>query len=182
MLYRFIFPATLAGLLLILKNGSIWRYKSLCGLSALKCRDWITTIYLVWTSCVPSTLCIHVIWHFTSTGCCECYDFFRIRPLVSSHPSCSENTQTVCKQHSDRGEGEGGGVRSCLAVLCPLFFSAVDAFCQNLVETLEGTPGLRYIWSTFKQLLQGKVLYTPDTPAVRLVVKEVRTMKLFIAK
>uniref|UniRef100_A0AAQ4P0T4 P-type phospholipid transporter n=1 Tax=Gasterosteus aculeatus aculeatus TaxID=481459 RepID=A0AAQ4P0T4_GASAC len=47
-----------------------------------------------------------------------------------------------------------------------------DAFCQNLVETLEGTPGLRYIWSTFKQLLQGKVLYTPDTPAVRLVVKE----------
>uniref|UniRef100_A0AAQ4PAU9 ABC transporter domain-containing protein n=1 Tax=Gasterosteus aculeatus aculeatus TaxID=481459 RepID=A0AAQ4PAU9_GASAC len=122
--------------------------------------------------CVPSTLCIHVIWHFTSTGCCECYDFFRIRPLVSSHPSCSENTQTVCKQHSDRGEGEGGGVRSCLAVLCPLFFSAVDAFCQNLVETLEGTPGLRYIWSTFKQLLQGKVLYTPDTPAVRLVVKE----------
>ncbi|KAM8899352.1 phospholipid-transporting ATPase ABCA1 isoform 1-T3 [Spinachia spinachia] len=47
-----------------------------------------------------------------------------------------------------------------------------DAFCQTLVETLEGTPGLRYIWSTFKQLLQGKVLYTPDTPAVRLVVKE----------
>ncbi|XP_031707233.1 phospholipid-transporting ATPase ABCA1 isoform X1 [Anarrhichthys ocellatus] len=47
-----------------------------------------------------------------------------------------------------------------------------DAFCQTLVNTLEGTPGLRYIWSTFKQLLQGKVLYTPDTPAVRLMVKE----------
>ncbi|XP_056298859.1 phospholipid-transporting ATPase ABCA1-like [Pseudoliparis swirei] len=47
-----------------------------------------------------------------------------------------------------------------------------DAFCQNLVDTLEGTPGLRYIWSTFKQLLQGKVLYTPDTPAIRLIVKE----------
>ncbi|XP_034412914.1 phospholipid-transporting ATPase ABCA1-like [Cyclopterus lumpus] len=47
-----------------------------------------------------------------------------------------------------------------------------DAFCQTLVDTLEGTPGLRYIWSTFKQLLQGKVLYTPDTPAVRLMVKE----------
>ncbi|KAL7375204.1 hypothetical protein ABVT39_013723 [Epinephelus coioides] len=47
-----------------------------------------------------------------------------------------------------------------------------DAFCQTLVDTLESTPGLRYIWSTFKPLLQGKVLYTPDTPAVRLVVKE----------
>ncbi|XP_074478981.1 phospholipid-transporting ATPase ABCA1 isoform X1 [Sebastes fasciatus] len=47
-----------------------------------------------------------------------------------------------------------------------------DAFCQTLVDTLEGTPGLRYIWSTFKPLLQGKVLYTPDTPAVRLILKE----------
>uniref|UniRef100_A0A671UPG0 P-type phospholipid transporter n=1 Tax=Sparus aurata TaxID=8175 RepID=A0A671UPG0_SPAAU len=47
-----------------------------------------------------------------------------------------------------------------------------DAFCQTLVDTLEGTPGLRYIWSTFKPLLQGKVLYAPDTPAARLIVKE----------
>lgn len=47
-----------------------------------------------------------------------------------------------------------------------------DAFCQTLVDTLESTPGLRYIWSTFKPLLQGKVLYTPDTPAARLLVKE----------
>uniref|UniRef100_A0A8C4INI3 P-type phospholipid transporter n=1 Tax=Dicentrarchus labrax TaxID=13489 RepID=A0A8C4INI3_DICLA len=45
-------------------------------------------------------------------------------------------------------------------------------FCQTLVDTLESTPGLRYIWSTFKPLLQGKVLYTPDTPAARLMVKE----------
>ncbi|KAM9836585.1 phospholipid-transporting ATPase ABCA1 [Aulostomus maculatus] len=47
-----------------------------------------------------------------------------------------------------------------------------DSFCQTLVDTLEGTPGLRYIWSTFKPLLRGKVLYTPDTPAARLMVKE----------
>ncbi|XP_069561182.1 phospholipid-transporting ATPase ABCA1 [Brachyistius frenatus] len=47
-----------------------------------------------------------------------------------------------------------------------------DAFCQTLVDTLEGTPGLRSIWSTFKPLLQGKVLYTPDSPAARLLVKE----------
>ncbi|KAM7366213.1 hypothetical protein PAMP_015672 [Pampus punctatissimus] len=47
-----------------------------------------------------------------------------------------------------------------------------DAFCQTLVDTLEGTPGLRYIWSTFKPLLQGKILYAPDTPAARLMVKE----------
>uniref|UniRef100_A0A667YE17 P-type phospholipid transporter n=1 Tax=Myripristis murdjan TaxID=586833 RepID=A0A667YE17_9TELE len=45
-------------------------------------------------------------------------------------------------------------------------------FCQTLIDTLEGTPGLRYIWSTFRPFLQGKVLYTPDTPAAQLLVKE----------
>uniref|UniRef100_A0A8C6U8H6 P-type phospholipid transporter n=1 Tax=Neogobius melanostomus TaxID=47308 RepID=A0A8C6U8H6_9GOBI len=47
-----------------------------------------------------------------------------------------------------------------------------DAFCQNLIETLEGTSQLRYIWSTFKPLVQGKVLFTPNTPATRLMVQE----------
>uniref|UniRef100_A0A8C2X200 P-type phospholipid transporter n=1 Tax=Cyclopterus lumpus TaxID=8103 RepID=A0A8C2X200_CYCLU len=61
------------------------------------------------------------------------------------------------------------GLGLTFPVSSPLFCSCVDAFCQTLVDTLEGTPGLRYIWSTFKQLLQGKVLYTPDTPAVRLM-------------
>lgn len=41
---------------------------------------------------------------------------------------------------------------------------------------MENTPGLRYIWSTFKPLLQGKVLYTPDTPAARLLIKEVNSV------
>ncbi|CAB1345207.1 unnamed protein product, partial [Coregonus sp. 'balchen'] len=46
------------------------------------------------------------------------------------------------------------------------------AFCKVLIDTLEGTPGLRNVWSTFRPLIQGKVLYTPDTPATRLMVKE----------
>uniref|UniRef100_A0A669E1K7 ABC transporter domain-containing protein n=1 Tax=Oreochromis niloticus TaxID=8128 RepID=A0A669E1K7_ORENI len=54
-------------------------------------------------------------------------------------------------------------------VFSPHLLCSVDAFCQTLVDTLESTPGLRYIWSTFKPLLQGKVLYTPDTPAARLL-------------
>ncbi|XP_077355005.1 phospholipid-transporting ATPase ABCA1 [Festucalex cinctus] len=50
--------------------------------------------------------------------------------------------------------------------------NASGSFCQTLVETLEGTPGLRSIWRTFKLFFRGKVLFTPDTPATRLVVKE----------
>ncbi|KAM3857848.1 phospholipid-transporting ATPase ABCA1 [Diretmus argenteus] len=47
-----------------------------------------------------------------------------------------------------------------------------SGFCQTVVDVLENTPGLRYIWNTFRPLLQGKILYTPDTPAARLMVKE----------
>ncbi|CAJ1086292.1 LOW QUALITY PROTEIN: phospholipid-transporting ATPase ABCA1-like [Xyrichtys novacula] len=56
--------------------------------------------------------------------------------------------------------------------LMSMMGNSSDDFCQTLVDTLEGTPGLRYIWSTFRPLLQGKVLYTPDTPAARRIVKE----------
>uniref|UniRef100_A0A7N8XUY9 P-type phospholipid transporter n=1 Tax=Mastacembelus armatus TaxID=205130 RepID=A0A7N8XUY9_9TELE len=54
-------------------------------------------------------------------------------------------------------------------------------FCQTLVNTLESTPGLRNVWSTFKPLLLGKILYTPDTPAARLIVKEVSANSTFSA-
>ncbi|XP_061107852.1 phospholipid-transporting ATPase ABCA1-like [Conger conger] len=51
-------------------------------------------------------------------------------------------------------------------------YNETETFCQNLVHTLENSPGLRYVWSTFRPLLQGKVLFTPDTVATRLIVKE----------
>uniref|UniRef100_A0A8D3AFE0 P-type phospholipid transporter n=1 Tax=Scophthalmus maximus TaxID=52904 RepID=A0A8D3AFE0_SCOMX len=61
------------------------------------------------------------------------------------------------------------GYAMTFPVSSPLVLFYTDAFCQTLVETLESTPVLRNIWSTVKPLLQGKVLYTPDTPAARLM-------------
>lgn len=43
------------------------------------------------------------------------------------------------------------------------------------MDTLENTPGLRPIWSASKPLLQGKVLYAPDTLAARRLIKEVKS-------
>uniref|UniRef100_A0A4W5LIR1 ABC transporter domain-containing protein n=1 Tax=Hucho hucho TaxID=62062 RepID=A0A4W5LIR1_9TELE len=54
------------------------------------------------------------------------------------------------------------------------FSFSPGAFCKVLIDTLEGTPGLRIVWKTFRPLIQGKILYTPDTPATRLMVKEVK--------
>nr|XP_015201012.1 PREDICTED: ATP-binding cassette sub-family A member 1-like [Lepisosteus oculatus] len=45
-------------------------------------------------------------------------------------------------------------------------------FCQTFIETLESTPALRYVWSTFRPLLLGKILYSPDTPATSTIIRE----------
>uniref|UniRef100_A0A8D3C623 ABC transporter domain-containing protein n=1 Tax=Scophthalmus maximus TaxID=52904 RepID=A0A8D3C623_SCOMX len=66
------------------------------------------------------------------------------------------------------------GYAMTFPVSSPLVLFYTDAFCQTLVETLESTPVLRNIWSTVKPLLQGKVLYTPDTPAARLMVNKIK--------
>ncbi|KAM3590047.1 uncharacterized protein V6R79_002637 [Siganus canaliculatus] len=47
-----------------------------------------------------------------------------------------------------------------------------DGFCQNLINTMENSSSLRYMWNTFKPLVQGKILYTPDVPAAQLVMQQ----------
>ncbi|XP_077391609.1 ATP-binding cassette, sub-family A (ABC1), member 7 isoform X2 [Festucalex cinctus] len=46
-------------------------------------------------------------------------------------------------------------------------------FCKSLIERLNANPVSRVLWQTLKPILSGKLLYTPDTPAVRQVMKEV---------
>ncbi|CAG14356.1 unnamed protein product, partial [Tetraodon nigroviridis] len=45
-------------------------------------------------------------------------------------------------------------------------------FCQSLIQGLESNPLSRIIWRGIKPLFTGKLLYTPDTSAVRRVMKE----------
>uniref|UniRef100_A0A670ZUT2 P-type phospholipid transporter n=1 Tax=Pseudonaja textilis TaxID=8673 RepID=A0A670ZUT2_PSETE len=49
-------------------------------------------------------------------------------------------------------------------------------FCNNLMKKLESNPLSRIIWRALKPLLVGKVLYSPDTPATRTIMSEVRTL------
>uniref|UniRef100_A0A672JQR7 P-type phospholipid transporter n=1 Tax=Salarias fasciatus TaxID=181472 RepID=A0A672JQR7_SALFA len=46
-------------------------------------------------------------------------------------------------------------------------------FCKNLIQGLESNPLSRIVWRGIKPLFIGKLLYTPDTPAVQQVMKEV---------
>ncbi|CAN9500931.1 unnamed protein product [Ophioblennius macclurei] len=46
-------------------------------------------------------------------------------------------------------------------------------FCENLIQGLESNPLSRIVWRGIKPLFIGKLLYTPNTPAVQEVMKEV---------
>lgn len=42
------------------------------------------------------------------------------------------------------------------------------------METLESNPVTKIVWNSVKPLLMGKILYTPDSPAVHKILKSVR--------
>lgn len=41
------------------------------------------------------------------------------------------------------------------------------------METLESNPITKIVWNSVKPLLMGKILYSPDSPAVRKILKSV---------
>ncbi|XP_077412565.1 retinal-specific phospholipid-transporting ATPase ABCA4 isoform X2 [Vanacampus margaritifer] len=49
------------------------------------------------------------------------------------------------------------------------------AFCNSLMQTLESNPVTKVVWNSIKPLLMGKILYTPDSPAVRKILKSANT-------
>lgn len=56
------------------------------------------------------------------------------------------------------------------------FFPRPALFCNDLMEELELNPATRIMWKSVKPLLMGQVLYAPDSPAVRQIVKNVSHM------
>ncbi|OXB73735.1 UNVERIFIED_CONTAM: hypothetical protein H355_007406 [Colinus virginianus] len=51
--------------------------------------------------------------------------------------------------------------------------NSTTPYCNELMKNLESSPLSRIIWRALKPLLIGKVLYTPDTPAIRKIMAEV---------
>uniref|UniRef100_A0A3B1K8P2 P-type phospholipid transporter n=1 Tax=Astyanax mexicanus TaxID=7994 RepID=A0A3B1K8P2_ASTMX len=46
-------------------------------------------------------------------------------------------------------------------------------FCKSMIQNLEMNPVSRIFWRGIKPLFIGKILYAPDTPATRRIMKEV---------
>ena len=39
--------------------------------------------------------------------------------------------------------------------------------CNDLIESMEKSVGIQFLWTNIKPLIRGKILYSPDTPATR---------------
>uniref|UniRef100_A0A8C6JPU5 P-type phospholipid transporter n=1 Tax=Melopsittacus undulatus TaxID=13146 RepID=A0A8C6JPU5_MELUD len=104
----------------------------------------------------------------------------------------TSNSSTQIYQAVSRivcGHPEGGGLKIkslnwyednnykalCHHAVQPFTFvlSSSAPYCNELMKNLESSPLSRIIWRALKPLLIGKILYTPDTPAVRKVMTEV---------
>ncbi|XP_018414710.1 PREDICTED: retinal-specific ATP-binding cassette transporter [Nanorana parkeri] len=52
-----------------------------------------------------------------------------------------------------------------------LYDKTTTPFCNALMQTMESNPATKIAWSAMKPLLMGKILYTPDAPAIREILK-----------
>uniref|UniRef100_A0A8C8S7V3 Uncharacterized protein n=1 Tax=Pelusios castaneus TaxID=367368 RepID=A0A8C8S7V3_9SAUR len=48
-------------------------------------------------------------------------------------------------------------------------------FCNALIQSMESNPLTKIAWSAVKPLLMGKILFAPDSPAVRQILKNANT-------
>ncbi|XP_037401356.1 phospholipid-transporting ATPase ABCA1 isoform X2 [Pygocentrus nattereri] len=51
--------------------------------------------------------------------------------------------------------------------------NTTSPFCKSVIQNLESNPVYRIVWRGIKPLFIGKLLYTPDTPTTRHIMKEV---------
>ncbi|XP_051789234.1 retinal-specific phospholipid-transporting ATPase ABCA4 isoform X1 [Erpetoichthys calabaricus] len=56
-----------------------------------------------------------------------------------------------------------------------IYDDTASPFCNALMQNLESNPITKIAWNTMKPLLMGKVLYAPESPAVRTILKKANT-------
>ncbi|XP_039982421.1 retinal-specific phospholipid-transporting ATPase ABCA4a [Xiphias gladius] len=53
--------------------------------------------------------------------------------------------------------------------------NSTTLFCNDLMRELESNPATRIVWNSVKPMLMGQILYAPDSPAVRQIIRNANT-------
>uniref|UniRef100_A0A8B9JD11 P-type phospholipid transporter n=1 Tax=Astyanax mexicanus TaxID=7994 RepID=A0A8B9JD11_ASTMX len=54
-----------------------------------------------------------------------------------------------------------------------IYDDTATPFCNTLMQNLESNPVTKIVWNSVKPLVMGKILYSPDSPAVQKILKSV---------
>ncbi|XP_054835800.1 retinal-specific phospholipid-transporting ATPase ABCA4 [Eublepharis macularius] len=63
------------------------------------------------------------------------------------------------------------GVDSAKKESIYIYDNTTTPFCNAMIQNLESNPVTKIAWNAVKPLLMGKILYTPDSPAVQEILK-----------
>lgn len=64
-------------------------------------------------------------------------------------------------------------------MVCFLSSIPTAPFCNALIQNMESNTITKIVWNAVKPLLMGKILYAPDSPAVRKILMNVREILSF---
>uniref|UniRef100_A0A3P9NX15 ATP-binding cassette, sub-family A (ABC1), member 4a n=1 Tax=Poecilia reticulata TaxID=8081 RepID=A0A3P9NX15_POERE len=53
--------------------------------------------------------------------------------------------------------------------------NSTTPFCNDLMKELESSPATRIVWNSVKPMLMGRILYAPDSPAVKQIIRYANT-------
>ncbi|XP_044195655.1 retinal-specific phospholipid-transporting ATPase ABCA4a [Thunnus albacares] len=53
--------------------------------------------------------------------------------------------------------------------------NSTTPFCNDLMRELESNPVSRIVWNSVKPMLMGRILYAPDSPAARQIIRNANT-------
>ncbi|KAF0028277.1 hypothetical protein F2P81_019364 [Scophthalmus maximus] len=63
------------------------------------------------------------------------------------------------------------GISSSRAQSHYTYDNSTTPFCNDLMKELESNTATRIVWSSVKPMLMGQILYAPDSPAVRQIIR-----------
>uniref|UniRef100_A0A8D2ZG77 P-type phospholipid transporter n=1 Tax=Scophthalmus maximus TaxID=52904 RepID=A0A8D2ZG77_SCOMX len=67
------------------------------------------------------------------------------------------------------------GISSSRAQSHYTYDNSTTPFCNDLMKELESNTATRIVWSSVKPMLMGQILYAPDSPAVRQIIRNANT-------
>ncbi|XP_051989665.1 retinal-specific phospholipid-transporting ATPase ABCA4-like isoform X1 [Xyrauchen texanus] len=98
-----------------------------------------------------------------------------VSDLFCGYPEGEGNRVSSFNWYEDNNYKAFLGINNSRGHSSYIYDRTATPFCNALMENLESNPVTKIMWNTVKPLLMGKILYTPDSPAVRKILKSANT-------